>query len=125
MFKLSEGGVQSGLGSVWNECWLVGHDHDDDDDNGCNRSSEAPLAATTIMTATASLKSTTIDWSKVDNHEFVLQRFPSRRSVVYGTKGVISSSNPLATEVGLGILRQGGNAGTEVLNPYAVLPVLT
>ena len=52
-----------------------------------------------------------IDWSKVDNPEFVFQRFSSRRSVVYGTKGVISSPNPLATEAGLGILRQGGNAG--------------
>jgi hypothetical protein len=56
---------------------------------------------------------TRIDWSKVDDPEFVFQRFPSRRSVVYGTKGVISSPNPLATEAGLGILRQGGNAGME------------
>ena len=56
---------------------------------------------------------TMIDWSKVDNAEPVFQRFPSRRSVVYGTKGVVSSSNPLATEAGLEILRQGGNAGTE------------
>jgi hypothetical protein len=54
-----------------------------------------------------------IDWSKVDNAEPVFQRFPSRRSIVYGTKGVVSSSNPLATEAGLEILRQGGNAGTE------------
>jgi hypothetical protein len=58
------------------------------------------------------LKLAKIDWSKVENPEFVFQRFPSRRSVVYGTKGVISSPNPLATEAGLGILRQGGNAGT-------------
>ena len=52
-----------------------------------------------------------VDWSKVDGLEFVLQRFPSRRSVVYGTKGVVSSSQPLATEAGLEILRRGGNAG--------------
>jgi gamma-glutamyltranspeptidase / glutathione hydrolase len=57
-----------------------------------------------------------IDWSKVDNPEFVFQRFSSRRSVVYGTKGVISSPNPLATEAGLGILRQGGNAGMAKLS---------
>jgi len=57
------------------------------------------------------LNSAKIDWSKVDNPEFVFQRFLSRRSVVYGTKGVISSPNPLATEAGLWILRQGGNAG--------------
>lgn len=41
----------------------------------------------------------------------VFPRFNSRRSVVYGTKGVVSSSQPLATEVGLEILRKGGNAG--------------
>lgn len=29
-----------------------------------------------------------VDWSKVDQPELVLQRFASRRSVVYGTKGV-------------------------------------
>jgi len=52
-----------------------------------------------------------IDWSKVDNPELVLERFASRRSVVYGTKGVVSSSQPLATEAGLEILRKGGNAG--------------
>ena len=52
-----------------------------------------------------------IDWDKVDRPEIVLQRFPSRRSVVYGTKGVVSSSQPLATEAGLEILRKGGNAG--------------
>ena len=52
-----------------------------------------------------------IDWSRIDQPELVLQRFPSRRSQVYGTKGVVSSSQPLATEAGLEILRKGGNAG--------------
>lgn len=52
-----------------------------------------------------------VNWDKVDQPEIVLQRFPSRRSVVYGTKGVVSSSQPLATEAGLEILRKGGNAG--------------
>lgn len=66
-------------------------------------------AATTMV---ASLSPAKIGWSKVDNPDLIFQRFPSRRSVVYGTKGVVSSSNPLATEAGLEILRQGGNAGT-------------
>jgi gamma-glutamyltranspeptidase/glutathione hydrolase len=52
-----------------------------------------------------------IDWGKVDQPDLVFQRFPSRRSQVYGTKGIVSSSQPLATEAGLEILRKGGNAG--------------
>jgi len=43
--------------------------------------------------------------------EVVFQRFPSRRSVVFGTKGVVASPQPLATQVGLEILGKGGNAG--------------
>ena len=52
-----------------------------------------------------------IDWSKVDSPSEQLYAFSGRRSVVYGTKGVVASSQPLATEVGLEILRKGGNAG--------------
>ncbi|GAA6010735.1 hypothetical protein JCM10207_005817 [Rhodosporidiobolus poonsookiae] len=36
--------------------------------------------------------------------------FASRRSVVYGTKGMVACSQPLAAEAGLEILRKGGNA---------------
>ncbi|ETW87363.1 hypothetical protein HETIRDRAFT_153903 [Heterobasidion irregulare TC 32-1] len=64
-----------------------------------------------------------IDWSKVDQPELVLQRFPSRRSVVYGTKGIVSSSQPLATEVGLEILRRGGNAADAAVATSAALNV--
>jgi gamma-glutamyltranspeptidase/glutathione hydrolase len=53
---------------------------------------------------------------------WVYGRFPSRRSVVYGTKGVVACSQPLAAEVGMEILRKGGNAGTagfgRLLHPY-------
>jgi gamma-glutamyltranspeptidase / glutathione hydrolase len=54
---------------------------------------------------------TTIDWSKIEKPQLVFERFSSRRSVVYGTKGIVASSQPLATEAGLEILRKGGNAG--------------
>ncbi|KAF5374840.1 hypothetical protein D9758_000394 [Tetrapyrgos nigripes] len=64
-----------------------------------------------------------IDWSKVDSPELVLQRFPSRRSVVYGTKGVVSASQPLATEAGLEILRKGGNAADAAVATSAALNV--
>ncbi|KAF2758537.1 gamma-glutamyltranspeptidase [Pseudovirgaria hyperparasitica] len=36
--------------------------------------------------------------------------FPSRRSTVHSSKGIVSSTQPLATQAGLEILRQGGNA---------------
>ncbi|KZT30675.1 gamma-glutamyltranspeptidase [Neolentinus lepideus HHB14362 ss-1] len=67
--------------------------------------------------------STKIDWSKVDQPELVLQRFASRRSVVYGTKGIVSSSQPLATEAGLEILRKGGNAADAAVATSAALNV--
>ncbi|KAJ7596918.1 gamma-glutamyltranspeptidase [Mycena floridula] len=65
----------------------------------------------------------TIDWAKVDQPELVLSRFPSRRSVVYGTKGIVSSSQPLATEAGLEILRKGGNAADAAVATSAALNV--
>lgn len=53
-----------------------------------------------------------IDWNKVEYPDAVFDRFASRRSVVFGTKGIVSASQPLAVEAGLEILRKGGNAGT-------------
>jgi len=35
--------------------------------------------------------------------------YPSRRSVVHSTKGIVSSTQPLASQCGLEILRKGGN----------------
>ncbi|PFH54779.1 hypothetical protein AMATHDRAFT_134167 [Amanita thiersii Skay4041] len=64
-----------------------------------------------------------IDWTKVNQPELVLQRFASRRSVVYGTKGMVSSSQPLATEAGLEILRKGGNAADAAVAVSAALNV--
>lgn len=35
--------------------------------------------------------------------------FPSRRSVVHSTKGIVSCTEPLASQCGLDVLRRGGN----------------
>ncbi|EJD55602.1 gamma-glutamyltranspeptidase [Auricularia subglabra TFB-10046 SS5] len=64
-----------------------------------------------------------VDWSKVDNPELVLQRFANRRSIVYGTKGVVACSQPLAAEAGLEILRKGGNACDAAVATSAALNV--
>ncbi|KAF5384853.1 hypothetical protein D9615_001503 [Tricholomella constricta] len=63
------------------------------------------------------------DWSKVDQPDLVLQPFPSRRSVVYGTKGMVACSQPLAAEAGLEILRKGGNAADAAVATSAALNV--
>lgn len=63
------------------------------------------------MTPPSTTYTTPIDWSKVQQPDLILQRYPSRRSVVYGTKGIVAASQPLAVEAGLEILRKGGNAG--------------
>lgn len=55
-----------------------------------------------------------IDWDKVTHPPLVFGPFPSRRSVVYGAKGVVACSQPLAAEAGLEILRKGGNAGRRI-----------
>ena len=69
-----------------------------------------------------------IGWEKITQPYVSFQQYPSRRSVVYGTKGgskpstgitrsylwpigMVACSQPLAAEVGLEILRKGGNAG--------------
>lgn len=36
--------------------------------------------------------------------------YPSRRNVVYSTKGMVATGNPLASQAGLDILKLGGNA---------------
>ncbi|KAG8935860.1 hypothetical protein FRC02_005859 [Tulasnella sp. 418] len=51
------------------------------------------------------------------------QQYPSRRSVVYGTKGVVACSQPLAAEAGLEILRKGGNAADAAVAVSAALNV--
>ncbi|KAM5530697.1 hypothetical protein V8D89_015621 [Ganoderma adspersum] len=64
-----------------------------------------------------------IDWGKVEQPDIVFQPFPSRRSVVYGAKGIVAASQPLAVEAGLEILRKGGNAADAAVATSAALNV--
>ncbi|KAJ1308438.1 hypothetical protein OPQ81_004143 [Rhizoctonia solani] len=64
-----------------------------------------------------------INWSKVEHPTFAFQQFPSRRSVVYGKKGIVSCTQPLAVEAGLEILRKGGNAADAAVAVSAALNV--
>ena len=57
-----------------------------------------------------------------DNLQF--SRFPSRRSTVHSTNGIVSSTQPLANEAGVRILKQGGNAAVCFMQPPSV-PIFT
>jgi len=48
----------------------------------------------------------------------------SRRSVVYGAKGMVATSQALAAEAGLGILKKGGNAVDAAIATAAALTVV-
>ncbi|KIW69194.1 gamma-glutamyltransferase [Phialophora macrospora] len=48
-------------------------------------------------------------------------QFPSRRSVVHSTKGIVACTQPLAAEAGQRILKQGGNAADAAVAVAAAL----
>lgn len=50
-------------------------------------------------------------------------RYPSTRKVVFGTKGMVATSQPLAAQAGLDILKQGGNAVDAAVAAAAMLAV--
>ena len=49
--------------------------------------------------------------------------FPTRRSVVHSTKGIVASTQPLASQCGVRILRQGGNAADAAVAVAAAINV--
>lgn len=51
-------------------------------------------------------------------------KYPSRRGLVYGTKGMVCSSQPLAAQAGLDMLKKGGNAVDAAIATAIALTVL-
>ncbi|ODQ64889.1 gamma-glutamyltranspeptidase [Nadsonia fulvescens var. elongata DSM 6958] len=58
------------------------------------------------------------------NYSTLSELFPSRRSVVHSTKGIVATSQPLATAAGIRILELGGNAAMAAVAAGAVLGVV-
>ena len=50
--------------------------------------------------------------------------FPSRRSVVHSTQGMIACTQPLAARCGLKVLDAGGNAAVSTRQPHFQLQIL-
>ena len=51
-------------------------------------------------------------------------RYPSRRGLVYGTRGMVATSQPLAAQAGLDALKKGGNAVDAAVAAAACMTVV-
>lgn len=56
--------------------------------------------------------------------DYTRYRYPSRRELVFGKKGMVCTTQPLAAQAGLDILKKGGNAVDAAVAAAACLTVL-
>ncbi len=58
------------------------------------------------------------------NYHDLQYKYPSKRTLVYGTKGMVATSQPLAAQAGLDIIKRGGNAVDAAIATAACLTVV-
>lgn len=58
------------------------------------------------------------------NYDALSHKYPSKRNLVYGKRGMVSTSHPLAAQAGLDILKKGGNAIDAAIATAAALTVV-
>ena len=58
------------------------------------------------------------------NFNSYLYHYPSRRFVVYGSRGMVATGSPLAAQAGLDVLKEGGNAIDAAVAAAAALTVV-
>ena len=88
----------------------------------------AVLATTFLLPQGSQAASETAKKGKVATttnvEEALRYHYPSRRSVIYGRNGMVCTSQPLAAQAGLDILKKGGNAVDAMLATAMCMTVL-